>query len=58
LQDIGDQNNWEYAHLLFQCPAAAIRPPVRFMVEELAEFRIPGQNQFPRCWQIGAQKIQ
>jgi len=34
LQDIGDQN-WEYAHRLFQCVAAASRP---LRVEELAEF--------------------
>ena len=34
LEDIGDQN-WEYAHRLFQCVAAASRP---LRVEELAEF--------------------
>ena len=34
LEDIGDQN-WEYAHRLFQCVAAASRP---LSVEELAEF--------------------
>jgi len=34
LEDIGDQN-WEYAHRLFQCVAAAARP---LRVEELAEF--------------------
>lgn len=34
LEDIGDQN-WEYAHRLFQCVAAASRP---FRVDELAEF--------------------
>jgi ankyrin repeat protein len=34
LQDIGDQN-WEYAHRLFQCVAVASRP---LRVEELAEF--------------------
>ena len=33
LEDIGDQN-WEYAHRLFQCVAAASRP---LRVEELAE---------------------
>ena len=33
LEDIGDQN-WEYAHRLFQCVAAASRP---LSVEELAE---------------------
>jgi len=34
LEDIGDQN-WEYAHRLFQCVAAASRP---LSVKELAEF--------------------
>ena len=34
LEDIGDQN-WEYAHRLFQCVAAASRP---LRVQELAEF--------------------
>jgi len=34
LEDIGDQN-WEYAHRLFQCVAAASRP---LHVEELGEF--------------------
>jgi len=34
LEDIGDQN-WEYAHRLFQCVAAASRP---LRVKELAEF--------------------
>ena len=34
LEDIGDQN-WEYAHRLFQCVSAASRP---LSVEELAEF--------------------
>ena len=34
LEDIGEQN-WEYAHLLFQCVAAASRP---LSVVELAEF--------------------
>jgi ankyrin repeat protein len=34
LEDIGDQN-WEYAHRLFQCVAAASRP---LRVDELAEF--------------------
>jgi ankyrin repeat protein len=34
LRDIDDQN-WEYAHRLFQCVAAASRP---LLVEELAEF--------------------
>jgi len=34
LEDIGDQN-WEYAHRLFQCVAAASRP---LGVKELAEF--------------------
>ena len=34
LEDIGDQN-WEYAHRLFQCVAAASRP---LSVAELAEF--------------------
>ena len=34
LEDIGDQN-WEYAHRLFQCVAAASRP---LRIEELAEF--------------------
>ncbi len=34
LQEIGDQN-WEYAHRLFQCVTAASRP---LRVEELAEF--------------------
>ena len=34
MQDIGKQN-WEYAHRLFQCVAAASRP---LRVEELAEF--------------------
>ena len=34
LEDIGDQN-WEYAHRLFQCVAAASRP---LRVEELTEF--------------------
>lgn len=34
LEDIGDQN-WEYAHRLFQCVSAASRP---LRVEELAEF--------------------
>jgi hypothetical protein len=34
LEDIGDQN-WEYAHRLFRCVAAASRP---FRVKELAEF--------------------
>jgi hypothetical protein len=34
LEDIGDQN-WEYAHRLFQCVAAASRP---LRVGELAEF--------------------
>src|SRR5712671_4619591 len=34
LEEIGDQN-WEYAHRLFQCVAAASRP---LRVEELAEF--------------------
>ena len=34
LKDIGEQN-WEYAHRLFQCVAAASRP---LRVEELAEF--------------------
>ena len=34
MEDIGDQN-WEYAHLLFQCVAAASRP---LRVDELAEF--------------------
>ena len=34
LEEIGKQN-WEYAHRLFQCVAAAARP---LRVEELAEF--------------------
>ena len=34
LEDVGDQN-WEYAHRLFQCVAAASRP---LSVKELAEF--------------------
>jgi len=34
LEDIADQN-WEYAHRLFQCVAAASRP---LRVKELAEF--------------------
>ena len=34
LEDIGDQN-WEYAHRLFQCVAAASRP---LSIAELAEF--------------------
>src|SRR5260221_13092351 len=34
LEEIGKQN-WEYAHRLFQCVAAASRP---LRVEELAEF--------------------
>ena len=34
LEEIGKQN-WEYAHRLFQCVAAAARP---LCVEELAEF--------------------
>ena len=34
LEDIGDQN-WEYAHRLFQCVAAASRP---LTITELAEF--------------------
>jgi len=34
LEDIGDQN-WEYAHRLFQCVSVASRP---LRVEELAEF--------------------
>ena len=32
-----DEQNWEYAHRLFQCVAAASRP---LRVDELAEFQI------------------